>query len=417
MVREREASARTRSRAASRGAERCGDGDKDDTGEAIFSHHRDAAQSNGVPAPTERSTVVSITDHLAPLVSFQAGRCLADYRRGGNCEAVDGDLAAQATERDGVLAVHAAQSWHELLDAVGRVVAGRYEAASWRLAVARDGALFTVSPDELETPIADMSGPMKQALDGGRSVRIQRGANFVVARSLPFDGNVWGVLEVAARKAHGLDDEFIRHLAVAVRNVSALTELRARTVRDETTGLSAAHHMRDVLERELHRSRRFGHSVAVMFIDLDHFKNVNDKFGHLVGTAVLVNVAERLSKNIRKVDTAFRYGGDEFVLLLVETTLDQARIAADRVRRALAEPVFRAPTGVQVPLTVSIGLSAFPEDGETVDDLLGAADKALYKAKASGRNGIVGTDDLAGLGSGSADLSPASAPQSGLSNV
>jgi len=135
-----------------------------------------------------------------------------------------------------------------------------------------------------------------------------------------------------------------------------------------------------------------GHPFAVMLLDLDRFKAVNDTYGHIVGDDVLIEAGKRLGENLREIDLLARYGGEEFVIALPETGLEGASIAAERLRRVIGEvPICLASHGIEVPVTVSIGVAVF-SGGETGNslpapqNLIEQADAALYASKSDGRN-------------------------------
>ncbi|MFQ5549705.1 MAG: diguanylate cyclase [Gemmatimonadales bacterium] len=139
------------------------------------------------------------------------------------------------------------------------------------------------------------------------------------------------------------------------------------------------------LQNELERAHRYGHHLTLLMIDLDHFKNINDTKGHLVGDSVLRQMGDILRDDARSVDIVARYGGEEFVLVLPDTTMDGAIIFAERLRERIAKRNFSE--GDMVPVTVSIGVAEAPEDEVvSVDEILERADAALYKAKNDGRN-------------------------------
>jgi diguanylate cyclase (GGDEF)-like protein len=161
---------------------------------------------------------------------------------------------------------------------------------------------------------------------------------------------------------------------------------------DALTGLATFRILRERLSNEVARSARSGDPFAVLFIDLDHLKAVNDRFGHAAGSEVLRVAGAECASAIRTTDLAARYGGDEFVVVLVRTRLDGARRVAEKVRAGVEEAGRRLkyPEGL---VTVSIGVAEFqPEEDESKDVLL-AADRALYRAKASGRNQVVAEED------------------------
>ena len=161
---------------------------------------------------------------------------------------------------------------------------------------------------------------------------------------------------------------------------------------DFLTGLKTRGYFEQQLDLELARAERRGTPVAVLMIDIDHFKRLNDTHGHLAGDLVLHNVAAILSSDLRQIDIAARYGGEEFVLLLPETTLQGAKLVAQRLRYSVEQAKFRtgaAEGAVEEHLTISIGVALFPEEARSKQDLLEAADAALYQAKAKGRNRVV----------------------------
>lgn len=158
---------------------------------------------------------------------------------------------------------------------------------------------------------------------------------------------------------------------------------------DPLTGLFNRRHFFELTQAELNRSRRYTRPLSVIMLDIDHFKQVNDRFGHLVGDRVIMEVARRIQKALRRVDQACRYGGEEFAVLLPETTLTQAEMVATR----LWQLVTKQPTvsgELKLKITVSVGVATYHHDGViAVDTLLDRADKAMYYAKQNGRNRVV----------------------------
>jgi diguanylate cyclase (GGDEF)-like protein len=157
---------------------------------------------------------------------------------------------------------------------------------------------------------------------------------------------------------------------------------------DGLTGLATYRVLRDRLASEVARSDRTGDPFATLFVDLDNFKQVNDRFGHEAGNAVLRSAARECGAHIRTTDLAARYGGDEFVLVLVRTGVQGALVVADKVRQGVE--VMGRDLGYPAGLvTVSIGVAEFVAGrGPETEDVLVAADRALYRAKASGRNQV-----------------------------
>ncbi|ORJ57092.1 GGDEF domain-containing response regulator [Geothermobacter hydrogeniphilus] len=150
---------------------------------------------------------------------------------------------------------------------------------------------------------------------------------------------------------------------------------------DDLTGLYNQRYLDIVLEQEIRRSERYGLEFSIIFLDIDHFKTVNDTHGHLSGSKALKEVAGLLRKCIREVDVPFRYGGDEFTALLVETGLEGAPVVAERVRRTIEQHIFLAELGQDFKLTASVGYATYPKDAQDKRAVLELADKAMYLGK------------------------------------
>ena len=153
--------------------------------------------------------------------------------------------------------------------------------------------------------------------------------------------------------------------------------------------------MTTTLAREVERATRFERPLALLLLDLDHFKRVNDTFGHTVGDAVLRELARRLQECVREVDTVARYGGEEFVIICPETDAEGAGRLADRVCQTVRDDLFLVGEDA-VPVTVSVGVASLPQNGIASGDLVRAADDALYAAKHAGRDRWQSASDLAG---------------------
>lgn len=161
------------------------------------------------------------------------------------------------------------------------------------------------------------------------------------------------------------------------------SEFQHLAMRDSLTGAVQRRVLLEACEQELARCRRHGRSMALLMMDIDHFKTINDTHGHQTGDHVLVNFVDRVSALLRRPDLLARFGGEEFVLQLPETTLEEAVAVAERIRQAVAVSQEGLP-----PLTVSIGVTTNRPDEERVESLLARADRALYKAKLEGRNRV-----------------------------
>ncbi len=192
------------------------------------------------------------------------------------------------------------------------------------------------------------------------------------------------------------DDELIARINVHLQIKRLQDELRGKNVQleelsrvDPLTGLANRRHFMECLEREFARTVRYGGPLAFVMADLDHFKSINDRFGHQVGDDALIIVAQRLREGVRDQDIVGRYGGEEFGLILPETSLVGSAVVAERCRMLIEQSPISAD-GQRFELTVSLGAAACPHEAiSTPDDLIRIADDALFKAKAAGRNRLV----------------------------
>jgi len=164
-------------------------------------------------------------------------------------------------------------------------------------------------------------------------------------------------------------------------------ELRQLAITDGLTGLYNYRYFKEQLLQELKRAQRHSLNISVAMIDIDHFKQYNDKNGHPAGDVVLKDIARLLRDNIRNIDLAARYGGEEFSLILIETDKPSAKIVAEKIRRLIEDYGFAYESSQpDSKLTISTGVATFPEDGEDFDTLVSKADQRLYLAKEAGRN-------------------------------
>ena len=185
-----------------------------------------------------------------------------------------------------------------------------------------------------------------------------------------------------------------RSLRYALKLGETLEALRRMATRDQLTGLLNRREFERILTEEDERFRRFGNSLAMVMVDIDHFKSVNDTHGHPVGDLVLREVARRVSDELRTVDRAMRFGGEELALILMQTDRAGALDVAQRVCTAVElEPILVSDT-VALNITVSAGAASMPEDAKSGLTLLNAADKALYAAKLRGRNQAVAFHEI-----------------------
>lgn len=201
------------------------------------------------------------------------------------------------------------------------------------------------------------------------------------------------VVELIGAKGEHFNDFEIETLGRILdffnQKYQTLVELRGLTYTDDVTGLYNQRYMETVIERELAMAKRNGNSFSVLFLDLDHFKQVNDTYGHLIGSRILYEVGEEIKKTLRESDITFRFGGDEFVCVLSHTNLVEAMLVAERVRGRIEKKRFLAKEDLNIRLTSSIGVASYPEHALTREDILHAADEALYGVKDGPRNRVV----------------------------
>lgn len=208
------------------------------------------------------------------------------------------------------------------------------------------------------------------------------------------EGGPVGVLAVWAREAGGLREEGLRWLegvsgvaAAQLRNAERYGELRAEAEFDELTGLLNRRAFDNRFAVESARYERYRRPLSLLLVDLDHFKDVNDRFGHEAGDRALAAVAREISATVRGADVAARVGGEEFGVLVPETRVREAAEVAERVRAGVARLDFRH-AGATIPLRVSVGVSACPDCVEDAQELRSSADEALYAAKRGGRDRV-----------------------------
>lgn len=179
------------------------------------------------------------------------------------------------------------------------------------------------------------------------------------------------------------------HIGPAMGSLMLREKLRLQSVRDALTGLFNRGYLEETLEREVLRAQRAGTCLSVIMVDLDHFKRLNDTYGHHAGDLVLKTVARYLQDHVRGADIACRYGGEELALILPGATIEQATERAERLREGMLELALRVEGQSLPQISASFGVAAFPAHGATWKAVLQAADAALYRAKREGRNRVV----------------------------
>jgi len=206
---------------------------------------------------------------------------------------------------------------------------------------------------------------------------------------------VLGVIQLinCSMESFGEQEMFFLHAlcdyaAIAVDNARAVEKIQELTITDDCTGLYNARHLYKTLEAEVYRSARFGYEFSVIFLDLDHFKLVNDTYGHLVGSKLLQEIGFKIKSQLRLIDYAFRYGGDEFVILLPQTEKGSALVVAKRIQDMMRSTQFLTAEGLNLNVRCSMGLATYPEDAKSSHEIIRQADEMMYMVKNSSRDNI-----------------------------
>jgi diguanylate cyclase (GGDEF)-like protein len=199
----------------------------------------------------------------------------------------------------------------------------------------------------------------------------------------------WGVVGLRPLSRSILTAGMLAILLICLSGLAFSEKMKSLFIRDGLTGLSNRNYIRQRLEEEFYRSRRYSHPLSLMMIDLDNFKSLNDRFGHSVGDHLLRYFSQVIADTIRPSDIAARYNGEEFLIILPETHKEEARAVAERLRTRIALCPFRVDfRKEEVLFTISIGVTTYPEYGQSAEELVALADSALHQAKKDGKDKV-----------------------------
>lgn len=309
------------------------------------------------------------------------------------------------------------------LDDVLRVILEQmrpfFQTESWALLILDESAnelFYAIAAGQITEDIKDLRIPLGEGMAGwvaktGETLivpNVEQDTRFKVqpintrfrihsAISLPLRSRkrILGVLQIFNCNLNTLTDYAIMFLhvlcdfaAIAIDNARSVKTIHELTITDDCTGLYNVRHLQRVLEFEVEKSNKEGAPFSVIFIDLDRFKSVNDKHGHLVGSRLLGEVGKWLYRTMRSTDLCFRYGGDEFILLLPETSKQECVDTCIRLRAKLREHSFDMGAGLELHVSASFGVATYPDDGISAQKIISAADDAMYNVKAEGRDGV-----------------------------
>lgn len=227
-----------------------------------------------------------------------------------------------------------------------------------------------------------------------------QGANEAICAPLLTQGKLIGVLSFVAASAADQNPSLSNRekdlitsaseiISLSLANLILRVSLRDLSMKDSLTGLYNRRFMEESIDREIERARRNGSSLAVAMIDLDHFKSINDSYGHSAGDQVLKTIAGVLNRFRTGSDYVARYGGEEFLLVLTDISSDEAAIRLEQLRHAVEESKIESEGHLIENVTISVGVAIYPEVGQDQQTLIGRSDQALYKAKEKGRNQVV----------------------------
>ncbi|HZH31080.1 MAG TPA: sensor domain-containing diguanylate cyclase [Pyrinomonadaceae bacterium] len=256
----------------------------------------------------------------------------------------------------------------------------------WRRALHGDALMLLTGTESEAARAAFTSNETQRQIEGERHV---------LAVPLLGGDRVLGVLEAvregASARAFEVGEAALLSalalpLSAALANSVRIAEAEKLSQTDDLTKLHNARFLRQYVIAEVKRARRYGSTVTALFFDLDDFKEINDRYGHLVGSHVLMEMATVILTGVRDTDVVARYGGDEFVVILPETGLEMAVRVAGRMREKIAEHVFTGGRSLSLRLTASFGVSSFPEHSQSPQQLIADADAAMYEAKAAHKN-------------------------------
>lgn len=260
-----------------------------------------------------------------------------------------------------------------------------------------------VEIEQAPLPIARAVNEQRTIIAGSRGEETSPGsssaASELAALCVPLIAKGKLVGAVQATRASGGSDAFTQEearvvevvcsaLATALANAIDYHEATRQTLIDDLTRLYNVRYLYQTLEGEIRRARRYDSAVSVVFMDLDGFKLVNDVYGHRAGSATLTEVAHVITRSVRDSDFVARYGGDEFVLMLPETSAKRALQMAERVRVRIESHRFKGGVGAEIYLTASFGVASFPEHASKAEKLIELADAAMYEAKQRDKNNV-----------------------------
>jgi diguanylate cyclase (GGDEF)-like protein len=235
---------------------------------------------------------------------------------------------------------------------------------------------------------------LQRALASGHAFAADHDAGLIVM-PMQIEHDLIGVLRLPLGRNERLDEQavtnvtqYVAAVSAVVGNIYQLTRSRDLAMRDDLTKAFNRRFFESYLDEEIERARRYGALFSIIFLDLDDLKTVNNEHGHLAGSRTLQEVAKRILGAVRGIDKVVRFGGDEFCIILPQTDQEQAVAVAGRVRKALVSAPFHLADNIDVSITASFGIAAYPTHGITKDDLIRHADAAMYRVKSTTKDAV-----------------------------
>jgi len=259
-----------------------------------------------------------------------------------------------------------------------------------------EGIAGWVAKECFPTIVPDVSRDKRFLKKVDRSTDLKHKVRSILCVPVKSSGKLLAVLEIFNKtKGESFTGENLNELiklseksAIFIERALLYQKVEELSVTDDLTKLFNQRYLHRTIEMEVQRALRYQTSVSLIFMDIDYFKNVNDNYGHLVGSKVLVEMGQLLIKNLRIVDIVVRYGGDEFVMILPHTPPVAAAQVAERIRKSVERNAFQKDEGYSLKITASFGVASCPENAKSKEELLRLADEAMYKVKYRTRNGV-----------------------------
>jgi len=370
---------------------------------ALLRQIEDQSTMGEVEAPRDSRNVVSCVTLFALPRALRGERLRKSFALLANLHLASDQKEAGRVALAGIAALVPADRWTIFIaEQTGGAVAPTFTPLASRNPDAAPGLPFDGEWqmelfDETQSIIAAESKATHEAAARIEAIRKSESGRRVIALPLVNADSILGVLEgvrerAGARMFSRNEVSRLEPLAVpiaaALANSVRIADAERLSLTDDLTKLHNARYLRQFLVNEIKRARRYHSRVAALFLDLDDFKRINDLYGHLAGSHALMEMAAVILPSVRDTDCVVRYGGDEFVIILPETGVDEAWRVADRIRAKIEQHRFTGGRRLDFSLSASFGIAVFPDHALSPQQLVACADTAMYEAKAAGKNCI-----------------------------